>query len=206
MTKTALAIAAALIAGSTFTTTADAGGIRVGFGFPLGSFVARPHQSYDAAPSYKARRHHNEAAAAARQAKRAAAKAEYAEAQQRARKAAKQQAAAKQAAAKQATIKTANVESKSIKSDVVPAITVPATPVTQVVATTQTETETVRKVAIATEPDPALNSTVGVETSKVEKTVEVEKVETKASTKETAKRVCRKFSAAIAELIDVPCE
>lgn len=205
MTKTALAIAAALIAGSTFTSTADAGGIRVGFGFPLGSFVARPHQSYDAAPSYKARRHHNEAAAAARQAKRAAAKAEYAEAQQRARKAAKQ-AAVKQAAVKQATIKTANVESKSIKSDVVPAITVPATPVTQVVATAKTETETVRKVAIATEPDPALHTTVAVEAPKVEKTVEIEKVEVKSSTKETAKRVCRKFSAAIAGLIDVPCE
>lgn len=204
MTKTALAIAAALIAGSTFTSTADAGGIRVGFGFPLGSFVARPHQSYDATPSYQARRHHNEAAAAARQAKRAAAKAEYAEAQQRARK------AAQHAAVKQAAIKTASVESKSVKSDVVPAITVPETPVTQPVAqvieTEKTDTTATRKVAIATEPDPALNKAVTVEAPKVEKTVEVEKVEVKPSTKETAKRVCRKFSAAIAGLIDVPCE
>src|SRR3954453_7296059 len=47
MTKTTLALAAVLIAGSTMMTgAANAGGIRVGFGFPLGSFVAHPNQNY----------------------------------------------------------------------------------------------------------------------------------------------------------------
>ena len=46
MTKTTLALAAALLAGTTLTSAANAGGVRVGFGFPLGSFVAHSNQSY----------------------------------------------------------------------------------------------------------------------------------------------------------------
>ncbi|MEQ1653470.1 MAG: hypothetical protein ABL897_13350, partial [Hyphomicrobium sp.] len=57
MTKTALTLAAALLTCTTLSSAAEAGGIRVGFGFPLGSFVARPHQSYSAAPSYSAKKH-----------------------------------------------------------------------------------------------------------------------------------------------------
>ena len=46
MTKTTLALAAALLAGTTLTSAANAGGVRVGFGFPLGSFIAHSNQSY----------------------------------------------------------------------------------------------------------------------------------------------------------------
>ncbi|MEQ1711011.1 MAG: hypothetical protein ABL908_06370 [Hyphomicrobium sp.] len=55
-TKSLIAVAAALVAGVTLLTpTAEAGGgIRLGFGGPLGSFVARPTQGYYS-PSYSSR-------------------------------------------------------------------------------------------------------------------------------------------------------
>jgi hypothetical protein len=47
MTKITLSLAAALIAGTTMmTSAANAGGLRLGFGFPLGSFVAHPNENY----------------------------------------------------------------------------------------------------------------------------------------------------------------
>ena len=46
MNRTAFAIAAALLAGTTLTSAANAGGLRVGFGFPLGSFIAHSNQNY----------------------------------------------------------------------------------------------------------------------------------------------------------------
>ena len=81
MTKTTLALAAALLAGTTLTSAANAGGVRVGFGFPLGSFVAQPNQSYSEPsygrdrhcdkPRYAARRRYLADAAPARKIKRA---------------------------------------------------------------------------------------------------------------------------------------
>ncbi|MET0432267.1 MAG: hypothetical protein ABWZ86_07290 [Hyphomicrobium sp.] len=47
MTKMTLALAAALIAGTTMTSAANAGGVRLGFGFPLGSFVAHSNEAFD---------------------------------------------------------------------------------------------------------------------------------------------------------------
>ena len=91
MTKTTLAaLAAALLAGSTFSATANAGGgVRVGFGFPLGSFVAHPHQNYNQSSSYgykkscdkpvRAARHIEREEAPVRKAHRAAPKVEVAE-------------------------------------------------------------------------------------------------------------------------------
>lgn len=45
MTRTALALAGALLATTTFCTAANAGGIRLGMAGPLGSFVAHPNLS-----------------------------------------------------------------------------------------------------------------------------------------------------------------
>lgn len=47
MTKTTIALAA-LVAALTAANTAHADGVRVGFGFPLGSFVAHSNESYSA--------------------------------------------------------------------------------------------------------------------------------------------------------------
>jgi hypothetical protein len=81
MTKTTLALAAALLAGTTLTSAANAGGVRVGFGFPLGSFIAHSNQSYSGEgygsgrnchkPRYAARRQYEAAAAPVRKIKRA---------------------------------------------------------------------------------------------------------------------------------------
>ena len=55
MSKSALALAAAVLAATTLSNAANAGGIRLGFGFPLGSFVAKPFQdsSRDVSRSYQ---------------------------------------------------------------------------------------------------------------------------------------------------------
>ena len=55
MSKSALALAAAVLAATTLSNAANAGGIRLGFGFPLGSFVAKLFQdsSRDVSRSYQ---------------------------------------------------------------------------------------------------------------------------------------------------------
>jgi hypothetical protein len=56
MNKTTFALAAALIAGTTMTSTANAGGVRLGFGFPLGSFVAHSNENYSGRDYRRAQR------------------------------------------------------------------------------------------------------------------------------------------------------
>jgi len=103
MTPRSLIIAAAAILSATtsMTSAAQAGGVRLQFGFPMGSFVARPTQSYQPSyhkpsHSYTARSHHAAAAAAERRERAAKARAR-AEAEARAE--AKAEAKAKASAA-----------------------------------------------------------------------------------------------------------
>lgn len=203
MTKIAIALAAAaLISAPSFSSTAEAGGIRLGFGFPLGSFVARPHQSYGAPSGYQQYC-----------AKKAAREARYAAARQQeaaARKAQAQKMAAleKSAQIKRAkaaeAIQTAKVETKPVTTDAAPTVYVPVntattatTPVVNTAATTTTTTEPAKTAAL----EPVVEKAPVVEEVK---TVKVEKSTVNISA--NAKRVCRRFSAAIAGLIDVPCE
>ncbi|MBS0249660.1 MAG: hypothetical protein JSR78_01175 [Proteobacteria bacterium] len=46
MSKITFALAATLLAGTAMTSAANADAVRVGFGFPLGSFVAHSNESY----------------------------------------------------------------------------------------------------------------------------------------------------------------
>lgn len=202
MSKFAIALAAAaLLAAPSFSSTAEAGGIRLGFGFPLGSFVARPHQSYGGPSGYQqycAKKEARQARiAAARQQEMAARKAQ---AQKMA--AAERAAEIKRAKAAEA-IQTAKVETKPVTTEAAPTVYVPVntatTETTQVAntAATTTTTEPAKTAAL----EPVAEKAPVVEEAKTEK---VEKSTVKVSA--TAKRVCRKFSAAIAGLIDVPCE
>jgi hypothetical protein len=198
MTKIAIALAAAaLISAPSFSSSAEAGGIRVGFGFPLGSFVARPHQSYDVSPSYRAQKYC--AKKAARQNLAQARKARNVDVAEK--------APSKQYKAP-AAVKTASVETSTVKTDAAPTVYVPE-------ANAATTVKTVDVTPAATTTAPAQTAalapvetkeTVKVEEPKTEtvETVTKEKSSVKLST--NAKRVCRRFSAAIAGLIDVPCE
>ncbi len=247
MTKKTLALAATIIATATLSNAANAGGLRVGlgFGFPLGSFVAREHQS-DTGHSYKqhnsyskpravARNHHDDEApvrkakraapkpapkvevaeAPVRKVKRVAPKVEVAEAP-RPRKIVKLPKVSKPVA-EPVEVKTAKLEDPATVTDETPSIYVPETPPAAVesnVTGTQSTPAVTRTAAVTVEPDPAATAAEPVkaepetvETPKVEKTAEV-KTEPKAKSDvpATVKRLCRRFSAAIAGLIDVPCE
>ena len=223
MTKFAIALAAAaLLAAPNFSSTAEAGGVRLGFGFPLGSFVARPHQSYDSAPSYRAQKRVAKKPAAAR-----AARTEEAAVRKAHKPKAKVEIAEKAPVKRYRTpamVKTAKIENKSVVSDAAPTIRVPvptavvatpevaaATPEVKTTETTPvvaTETTPVTTQTAAVEPAPAaaVQDVVKVEEPKTETVATTVKEEPKVSVSSKAKRVCRRFSAAVAGLIDIPCE
>ena len=183
MTRTALTIAVALIAGTTLSNAANAGGVRLGFGFPLGSFVAKPFQGSSLGGGYGHKKSYKKPTYAARKAPRPA-QVDVAE--------------TRQVKAKPAPVKTANVETKTIATDA-PTVYVPTTPVKA------EETKTQETAALT--PETAEQETeVKVDNSRNEK---VEKVEAEQPTTEensSTKRVCRKFSAVVGGLVEAPCE
>ncbi len=207
MTKTTLALAAALLAGTTLTSAANAGGVRVGFGFPLGSFIAHSNQSYSGEgygsgrnchkPRYAARRQYEAAAAPVRKIKRAP----------------KATVAYK---VSKPEVQTAKLEDKLITNDetTTEIAKTPASDVsgTQSTASTSTTTTAVLDKEIDKAATTTTPATAKVEAPKVEKVATVEKTETSGKAEQktisvpAAKRVCRRFSAAIAGLVDVPCQ
>lgn len=194
MTKTVLAgLAAAIVASTALTSAAEAGGIRLGFGFPLGSFVARPHSpgAYGGGHS-RYDRYQAQEAREARKALKLKQKRELELAQARKLKAAQMAKAQAQAE----TVKTAKIEEKSTVSDA-PVINVPGTPaksqVEKPVETAAIQPEPVAEVIKAEEPQTELGTQTASKPDKVE-------------VNEKAKQVCRRFSALIGDLIDVPCQ
>ena len=207
MTKTTLALAAALLAGTTLTSAANAGGVRVGFGFPLGSFIAHSNQSYSGEgygsgrnchkPRYAARRQYEAAAAPVRKIKRAP-------------------KAAVAYKVSKPEVQTAKLEDKLITNDET-TTEIAKTPAADVSGTQSTaSTSTTTTAVLDKETDKAATTTTPamakVEAPKVEKVATVEKPETRGKAEQktisvpAAKRVCRRFSAAIAGLVDVPCQ
>ena len=219
MTKTALTLAAALLAGTTLSNAANAGGIRLGFGMPLGSFVAHSNQSYNSKPS--------SGYGEKKCAKKAAPARHYVKHEEPApRKVVKHTAPKKIEVAEEAPVRhikkavkapvavqTATLEDKSVISDAAPSIVVPETPPAADVTGTQS-TPAIETAKVTTEPAATTTETatpakeeVKTEPAKVETAkVETEEPKRKFNLSSEAKRVCRRFSAAIAGLIDVPCE
>jgi len=207
MTKTTLALAAALLAGTTLTSAANAGGVRVGFGFPLGSFIAHSNQSYSGEgygsgrnchkPRYAARRQYEAAAAPVRKIKRAP-------------------KAAVAYKVSKPEVQTAKLEDKLITNDET-TTEIAKTPAADFSGTQSTaSTSTTTTAVLDKETDKAATTTTPamakLEAPKVEKVATVEKTETSGKAEQktisvpAAKRVCRRFSAAIAGLVDVPCQ
>ncbi len=189
MTKMTFALAAALLAGTTMTSAANAGGIRLGFGFPLGSFIAHSNQNYGGndyrgyeRPRYVRRDYQDDAPARKIAKVRRAPRVEVADVPVKAPAA--------------PVVKTAKLEDK-LSSD-------PAT------------TTVIEKTPVSTsDTTPAKDTTTGsIKKASKDKTDTVATAEkTDASVKSDAettatetKHVCRRYSAAIAGLVDVPCE
>jgi hypothetical protein len=190
MTKITFALTAALLAGTTLTQAANARGIRVGFGFPLGSFVAHPTQSYaedgygygrhcdrkryvrrsyhaDAAPARKVKRHRKIDVAETKHAAYSVIKA------------VKLESKLENNPATTTEIAKTNSNTSDGNSSTPPTTTASITPA----ATETSKTETVAAVA---------------------KTSTDEKADLNTATT-AAKQICRRYSAAIAALVDVPC-
>jgi hypothetical protein len=186
MSKTALIIAATLLAGTTLTSAANAGGIRVGFGFPLGSFVAHSNQSYSGGYERHcdreqrfARRHYEAQAAPVRHVKPKIAVAETKPVSK--------------------PITTAKLDDK---------LTSDSATTTEIAKTTDTDAET----TTATETETAPETTTSTDAAKTEKVANVVKTADEGSDLKVikvpneGKQVCRRYSAAIAALVDVPCD
>lgn len=191
MSKIALTLAAALIAGSTFATEASAGGVRLGFGFPLGSFVARPHQSSSLGNNYAYQKKCEREKLAAMRRARAAKKVEVAQSQ------------AARKVTKPVEIKTAKVETKPVVAEA-PAVYVPEAPAAKEKEVT-IPTTTTASVAPETTPAASEVKVDGTSSEKIEK-VEAEQPKKAEDVASNAKRICRKFSAVIGGLVDIPCE
>ena len=193
MTKITLTLAAALLAGTTLTSAATAGGIRVGFGFPLGSFIAHSAQnSMDDGYSRRYERRQRSYKAESAPVRKAKPVSKVASAKPVAKPATK------------AIIKTAKLEDK-LASD--PATTTEIAKTSDVTtgSTTPTTTTPVSNAA----PAATTNTTAATDTAKVEKVATVDKTQTEEKSDATKvapeKQICRRYSAAIAGLVDVPC-
>ncbi|HVZ04173.1 hypothetical protein [Hyphomicrobium sp.] len=187
MTKIAFALATALLAGSTLTSAANAGGIRLGFGFPLGSFVAHPTQSY-AGDGYGYRKH-----CARERAARRVYRAEAAPVRRHKR------SHVNIAAKKPATppvVQMAKLEDKLMSN--------PAT-TTEIAKTSNITTASTTPAATNSPPAAKTEAPTTDKVATADKTSTDGKSATDKPATE-AKQICRRYSAAIAGLIDVPCE
>lgn len=255
MTKTISTLAALFLATSALSSAAEAGGVRLSFGGPLGSFTAHPTHSsgpggtaknYSHARSYAARNDHCEKPARRLAQQRAkvyahkAPKIEVAEAPA-VRKIRKPKVVIERPHREAPEVKTAKLVDKDVVSDAAPSITVPESPVAPVQVTGTQSSPSARTASLepatvpapaavapdaepqaaaestqaAATPAPAAVETAVTEPAKVEpvkaeaaKTEPAKKTakETKGKSDAMVARICRRFSAAIAGLIDVPCE
>jgi hypothetical protein len=257
MSRTALALAGALLATTTFCSAASAGGIRLGMGGPLGSFTAHPTLSSGPAGT-GAERHggyerHCEPRVAARsrdydppshlRGPRSVPKVEVADDQPAPHKFRhvplpkedRDDPPAKAAKAKPAHVETAKLEDKTTISDAAPSIVVPESP-PQLIGTQSTPapvhtaslgpvpdkpsdttslsesmTEPLKSEAAVTPVNDGKPAATEEKADKVEKVEKAEKTDRpeKSGKKVTAAatpKLCRKFSAAVAGMISVPCE
>ncbi len=236
MSKTINTLAALFVAAIAIPGAAEAGGIRLQFGGPLGTFVAHPHlssgpggtmrnRSYaESRSSYSAHCKQRELAQArkARQIEVARQTAQARKAREIAEARRDKIEIAERAAVKAKAVQTAKLEDKLVASDA-PAIFVPESPAPDARFTgTQSTPAPARTAAVDTNE---ANTGTGVEAEdktevvvlpvveenepKAAETTQATPVEAKPEKKETnttvAEKICRRFSAAIASLITVPC-
>lgn len=180
MSKITFALAATLLAGSAMTNAANADAVRVGFGFPLGSFVAHSNQTYsgrDYQPVERPR--------AARREVQENALRKTVKIKRPARAEASETAVKSPATSVTATVQPAKLEGK------LPAETV-TTPAVEKAADTTTGSIS------STKPETSVNG---------EKNASAAPASDKVANETAATpHICRRYSPTIGELVDVPCE
>lgn len=247
MSKTINTLAALFVAAIAVPSAAEAGGVRLQFGGPLGSFVAHPHlssgpggtmrsRSYaESRSSYGARCKQRELAQArkarqiqiAQQAAQARKAREIAEARRielaRAAEARRDKTeVAARAAGKAQVVQSAKLEDKTVTSDA-PSIFVPESPApdarfsgtqstpapARTAAVETSEADTGTGIEAEDKTEVVVLPVVEENDPKAAETTQATPVEAKPEKKETnttvAEKICRRFSAAIAGLITVPC-
>lgn len=262
MTKTISTLAALFLATSAMSSAAHAGGVRLSFGGPLGSFTAHeklsdgpagtarysrssPHCDKPA-KTYSVARHRDDDDDAPRRVVRKAPKQEVAEAAPVHKMPRKPKVYIEKNETKP-EVKTAKLEDKSVLSDAAPAITIPQSPAaeaqvtgtqsTPASATAQTPAQTAAQTVTQPAPAPVpATQTATLETAPItapavapdaepKTTVSATEVVTEPAKAEPVKaepekpaksakgksdsmaaRLCKRFSAAVAGLVDVPCE
>ncbi|MEZ5900633.1 MAG: hypothetical protein R3D51_14205 [Hyphomicrobiaceae bacterium] len=254
MSKTINTLAALFVAAIAVPSAADAGGVRLQFGGPLGSFVAHPNLSsgpggtmknrgYAETRSYHANKQRELARARKIELARAAAKAQAIAEAKKAREIAAARAVAEarrqklelaeRAARKVKMVQTAKLTDKTVTTDA-PVIYVPESPLEKSKFTgtqstpapvrtnsadagtvntgpgTEAEDKTevvVLPVVEATEDTGTVTNAETATTDKTDTAEDTQPSDTAESTSvaEVAGKICRRFSAAIAGMITVPC-
>ncbi len=179
MTKMTFALAAALIAGTTMTSAANADGVRLGFGFPLGSFVAHSNENYGGndyrraeRPRYVRRDDQDDAPVRKVTRIKQPLQAEVAE-------------ASVKAPITTSAAPTAKLEDR-----------LPSDPATT----------TVIEKTSAAKTDEAPSNTITTASTETKATVNAEKITPADKPAAATAHVCHRYSPAIAALIEVPCE
>jgi hypothetical protein len=185
MTKTIFAFAAALLAGTTMTSVANADAVRVGFGFPLGSFVAHSNETYsgrDYRPAERSRvvRRDYQDDLPARKAVKAK------------RPVRSEDAEAAPKVSPTPTVQTVKLESK-LESN-------PAT--TTVIEKSPAAKSDAAAASTTTGSISSATNTLAVNGDKNAAKADAQSASADAATK----HVCRRYSPAIAALVDVPCD
>lgn len=214
MFKLTNALAAALIAGAALTNTANsaaqAGGFRVGFGMPLGAFVAHSLLSEAQRQNQRGYRHSRPAYDKPVHAKKAPKQsvAQSRPAKPRIEKVAKADkkparvvAAATNRVHKPVT--TAALQSKTVDTPPAAAATV-ATVATETPVTAPATTELVELKAIDATPITTVTAVEAAPTAVT--TTDDASAEKTVNISTTVKAVCRRYSPAIAAIVEVPCE
>ncbi len=197
MNKTFTLIAAAatlIVANTSMAPVAEAGGgVRLQFGFPLGSFVARPCGSCGSSSSHSHRRRHNYAAkkSAARRAAIAEARAEKAAARRAAIAEARRQARLEKRRAEREEKEVAKFDIEEVAPDTAP---LPVRP----------EAEERADVAIG-QPKVIISNTKAEPAEKVEK-VAAAPVPVKKAEAPIGPTDCKKFVPSAGLTITVPCQ
>lgn len=226
MSKTINTLAALFVAAIAFPSAADAGGIRLHFGGPLGWFVAHPHLSSGPGGSMRSRYYDDDSRTSERAdcKRRSLAQARRARAIAQAREARKEELARAAAAEthrhKAQSVQTAKLEDKTVATDA-PVIYVPEAPAPQAQFTgTQSTPAPDRTASVENNPT---NTGAGLEAENKTEVVVLPVVEdkdtkpsetaqakpaetqTKPTVSQVAEKICRRFSAAIASMVTVPC-
>ncbi len=177
MTKLTFALVAALIAGTTMTSAANADGVRLGFGFPLGSFVAHSNENYGG--DYRR-----------------------AERPRYVRRDDQDDAPVRKVAKIKRPVET-EVAEASVKAPIVTKVA--STKLSDRLSSDPSTTTVIEKTPAA-KSDGAQANTITTASTETKATVNAEKNAATDEPVAATPHVCRRYSPAIAALVDVPCE